>query len=89
VPNLENGPPGSPGGPFSFSAPSGGDQRGHLKMFPAPRRRRWSRLENRQAGQGLVEYGLILTLVVIVAIAGLGFFGSAVSGLLSMIGTSV
>jgi Flp pilus assembly pilin Flp len=58
-------------------------------MRPAPRLRRRSQLEDHQAGQGLVEYGLILTLVVIVAIAGLAFFGTSVSGYLSMIGSSV
>ncbi len=42
-----------------------------------------------QAGQGLVEYGLILVLVVIVAIASLTFFGATVSGMLSTIGSSV
>jgi Flp pilus assembly pilin Flp len=42
-----------------------------------------------QAGQGLVEYALILILIVIVAIASLAFFGSAVSGLLGSIGTSI
>ncbi len=45
--------------------------------------------KDRQAGQGLVEYGLILVLVVIVSIAGLVFFGTAVSGYLSHIGSSV
>jgi Flp pilus assembly pilin Flp len=58
-------------------------------MHPAPRRRRRAPPKDHQAGQGLVEYGLILTLVVIVAIASLAFFGTAVSGYLSMIGTSV
>jgi Flp pilus assembly pilin Flp len=42
-----------------------------------------------QAGQGLVEYGLILVLVVIVAIVSLAFFGTTVSGMLSMIASSV
>jgi Flp pilus assembly pilin Flp len=58
-------------------------------MDPAPRRRRRTQPKKRQLGQGLVEYGLILTLVVIVAIASLAFFGTAVSGYLSNIGTSV
>lgn len=42
-----------------------------------------------QAGQGLVEYGLILVLIAIVAIASLAFFGNVVSGMLNMIGSSV
>ena len=58
-------------------------------MDPAPRRRRRTQPKDRQAGQGLVEYGLILVLVVIVSIAGLVFFGTAVSGYLSHIGSSV
>ena len=57
-------------------------------MVPAPRRRRRSP-KIAQAGQGLVEYALILSLIAIVAIAALAFFGSAVSGLLSTIGTSI
>jgi Flp pilus assembly pilin Flp len=40
-------------------------------------------------GQGLVEYALIMTLIVVVAIASLTFFGSSVSGMLTWIGTSV
>ncbi len=49
-----------------------------------------SRLPSRgEAGQGLVEYGLILVLIAIVAIVSLVFFGSGVSGYLSAIGTSV
>ena len=43
----------------------------------------------RDAGQGLVEYGLILTLVTIVAILSLAFFGSNVSGMISTVGKSV
>ncbi len=58
-------------------------------MDAAPRRRRRTQPRDRQAGQGLVEYALILTLVAILAIASLAFFGTGVSGYLSMIGTSV
>ena len=43
----------------------------------------------RDAGQGLVEYGLILMLVTIVAILSLAFFGSNVSGMISTVGKSV
>ena len=39
--------------------------------------------------QGLVEYGLIIALVAVVAIAGLIIFGPAVSVLLSKVGGSV
>jgi Flp pilus assembly pilin Flp len=40
-------------------------------------------------GQGLVEYGLIIALVAVLAIAGLIIFGAAVSTLLSNLGGSV
>ena len=40
-------------------------------------------------GQGLVEYGLILVLIAIVAIASLMFIGSDISTSLSQIGASV
>jgi Flp pilus assembly pilin Flp len=39
--------------------------------------------------QGLVEYGLIIALVAVLAIAGLVIFGPAVSSLLSNLGGSV
>ena len=57
-------------------------------MVPAPSRRRRPP-KSQQAGQGLVEYALILVLIAIVAIAALAFFGTAVSGYLSTIGNSV
>jgi Flp pilus assembly pilin Flp len=40
-------------------------------------------------GQGLVEYGLIIALVAVLAIAGLLLFGPALSGLLSSLQGSV
>jgi hypothetical protein len=39
--------------------------------------------------QGLVEYGLIIALVAVLAIAGLIIFGPAISSLLSNLGGSV
>ncbi len=42
-----------------------------------------------EQAQGLVEYGLIIALVAVLAIAGLIVFGPAVSGLLSRLGASV
>jgi Flp pilus assembly pilin Flp len=39
--------------------------------------------------QGLVEYGLIIALVAVIAIAGLLLFGPAISALLSNISGSV
>ena len=44
---------------------------------------------DRECAQGLVEYGLIIALVAVLAIAGLVIFGPAVSGLLSSLGGSV
>ena len=44
---------------------------------------------SRQPAQGLVEYGLIIALVAVLAIAGLIVFGPAVSNLLSHLATSV
>jgi Flp pilus assembly pilin Flp len=41
------------------------------------------------AGQGLVEYALILVLVVIVATVALVFFGPQLAWALSLIGTQV
>jgi pilus assembly protein Flp/PilA len=43
----------------------------------------------RERGQGLVEYGLIIALVAVLAIAGLIIFGPAISSLLSNLGSSV
>jgi Flp pilus assembly pilin Flp len=42
-----------------------------------------------EAGQGLAEYALILSLIAIVAIAALVFLGGQISGLLSTIGASI
>ena len=58
-------------------------------MNPAPRRRWRTEPKDSQAGQGLVEYALILVLIAVVAITALAFFGTALSGYLSMIGNSV
>jgi Flp pilus assembly pilin Flp len=46
-------------------------------------------LRSHQPAQGLVEYGLIIALVAVLAIAGLIIFGPAVSSLLSSLGGSV
>ena len=46
-------------------------------------------VETRDRAQGLVEYGLIIALVAVLAIAGLVVFGPAVSSLLSKLGGSV
>jgi Flp pilus assembly pilin Flp len=46
------------------------------------------RLE-RGAGQGLVEYGLILVIVAVVCVLSLVFFGDQLSSLLSLIASAV
>jgi pilus assembly protein Flp/PilA len=43
----------------------------------------------RARGQGLVEYGLIIALVAVIAIVGLMVLGSAVTSLISNLGSSV
>ena len=46
-------------------------------------------VELRVRAQGLVEYGLIIALVAVLAIAGLIIFGRALGSLLSRVGGSV
>ena len=46
-------------------------------------------LRGRSAGQGLVEYGLIVVMVALVAVVGLFALGPAVRDLLSAASTSV
>lgn len=48
-----------------------------------------SRLPERQEGQGLIEYGLIIALVAVVAVAALTTLGGGVSGTLSGIAGSL
>jgi Flp pilus assembly pilin Flp len=43
----------------------------------------------RQRSQGLVEYGLIIALIAVLAIAALILFGGQISSLLSQLGVSV
>jgi len=43
----------------------------------------------REEGQGLAEYGLILTLIAVVAVLALMFIGGTLSSLLSVIGQSL
>jgi pilus assembly protein Flp/PilA len=46
-------------------------------------------LLEREEGQGLAEYALILTLIALVAIVALIFLGGQISGLLTTVGQSV
>ena len=45
--------------------------------------------QQRDRAQGLVEYGLIITLVAVLSMAALVVFGPAVSSMLSKVGGSV
>ena len=54
-----------------------------------PLLRRLIREWGSERGQGLVEYTLILTLIVIVAIVALAFLGNTVSAELSKIGVAL
>jgi pilus assembly protein Flp/PilA len=46
-------------------------------------------LFDREEGQGLAEYALILALIAIVAIVALIFLGGQISGILNTVGTSI
>ena len=46
-------------------------------------------IHGEQAGQGLAEYALIISLIAIVAIVSLNFLGSQISDKLSVIGSSI
>jgi pilus assembly protein Flp/PilA len=48
-----------------------------------------SRLFDREEGQGLAEYALILALIAIIAIVALIFLGGAISSILHNVGTSI
>jgi len=43
----------------------------------------------REEGQGLAEYGLIGTLIAVVAVLALTFLGSTLNGLLTVIGNAL
>lgn len=58
-----------------------------MKRGRSARRRRARRATER--GQGLVEYGLILTGIAVVAIVTLVFFGDQVAGILDLIGNLI
>jgi len=45
--------------------------------------------QERERGQGMAEYALILSLVAIVVIVALQFFGNSVNGLMSTVGKSI
>jgi pilus assembly protein Flp/PilA len=49
----------------------------------------FARLLDKDEGQGLVEYGLILAFIAVVAILALSFLGGGVSNALSTVGTSI
>ena len=50
---------------------------------------RWFRLRHEEAGQGLVEYALIVAVVSLGLIAALTFLKSSITGLFSKAGNSI
>ena len=48
-----------------------------------------SSFAKREEGQGMVEYGLIIALVAVVAIAGLIILGPAIASLFTGLGSSI
>ena len=48
-----------------------------------------ARFFDREEGQGLAEYALILALIAIIAIVALIFLGGAISGILNRVGQSI
>jgi Flp pilus assembly pilin Flp len=74
-------------------------RRGATPTFPGDRFSR-ARVDNRarlssrarrsgEAGQGLIEYGLILVIMAVVCVISLLFFGDQLSSLLSLIASAV
>jgi Flp pilus assembly pilin Flp len=50
---------------------------------------KFQELKNREDGQGLVEYGLILTLISVVAVVALTNVGQSVTSILSKVATDI
>ena len=51
--------------------------------------REMKNLMDNESGQGMVEYGLIIALVAVVAIVGLGFVGGGLGGIFDSIATEL
>jgi hypothetical protein len=79
---LASGP--GDGGPGDGGPGDGGRRDGGRGQGRGQGRRR-----GRSPGQGVVEYGLILFLIVITCVVSLLFFGDQLSSLLSLIATQV
>jgi pilus assembly protein Flp/PilA len=52
-------------------------------------RTHWNRWFQREDGQGLAEYALILALIAIIAIVALIFLGGQISKIISQVGGSI
>ena len=52
-------------------------------------RMNWNRWFQREDGQGLAEYALILALIAIIAIVALIFLGGQISKIISQVGGSI
>lgn len=46
-------------------------------------------LKNEESGQGMVEYGLIIVVVALIAVAGLIILGNGLNGLFNKVGNEV
>lgn len=53
------------------------------------RTRRWLQQNDAESGQGLVEYGLILSLVAVLCVASLGLVQSGIDNTLGLIANSL
>ena len=58
-------------------------------MFESVKSMLTRRVLSREEGQGMVEYGLIIALVAVVAIAGLIILGPAIAAMFTGLGTSI
>lgn len=68
------------------AVPRSGAATAHVSAHPAPHGRAACPCT---AGQGLIEYGLILGIMAIVCVISLVFFGDQLSSLLSLIASAV
>ena len=62
---------------------------GYFNLIVVRFQNAWFAARDEETGQTLVEYGLIIALVAIAAIAALGFLSGKIQGLFSNAGSSV
>jgi Flp pilus assembly pilin Flp len=78
-------------GPFGADEPGAGSAQGRCDTRPVGRPAGRAPVDKArgQRGQGLIEYGVILVLMVVVCLVSLLFFGDQLSFLLSLIASAV